>query len=132
MCQCPSSGFSHPYKKLINLGGTTNVSMPFFGLLSFLLMAGTAMPTYAKGVNALLRASLISTVPSGNPLFIRLPSLISVNNSQNILIIYFFRPFFWLVLCLGKIDSYYATTSLYHPLLILYTAYQKSQPLHRL
>ncbi len=57
-------------------------------------------------VNALLRASLISTVPSGNPLFIRLHSLIFVSNSQNILIIRFFRQFFWLVLFRHKILRY--------------------------
>ena len=57
-------------------------------------------------VNALLRASLISTVPSGNPLFIRLPSLIFASNSQNILIIRFFHRFFWLVLFRLKILRY--------------------------
>ena len=82
------------------------VSMPFFGLLSFLLCKNITKKKTLVCVNALLRASLISTVPSGNPLFIRLPSLIFASNSQNILIIRFFRRFFWLVLFRHKILRY--------------------------
>ncbi len=47
-------------------------------------------------VNALSRAPLISTVPSGNPLFSRLPRSVFVSNSQNILTIRIFSLFFWL------------------------------------
>ncbi|GFI50665.1 hypothetical protein IMSAGC020_01874 [Lachnospiraceae bacterium] len=71
--------------------------MPFFGLLSFLLKSEDGITPCRRRVNALLRASFISTVPSGAPLFTSLPDLIFASISQNILIIHFFRPFFWLV-----------------------------------
>ena len=48
-------------------------------------------------VNALLRAYSISTVPSGSPLFMRLPRPIFASNSQNILKISVFQPFFGLI-----------------------------------
>ena len=86
LCQCPSSGFSHfyladpqrrdecldvsmPFFGLLSFLRTQNrwiaqssyVSMPFFGLLSFLLRSRTICRQLFGGVNALLRASLIST-----------------------------------------------------------------------
>ena len=53
---------------------------------------------HLNSVNALSRAYFISTVPSGNPLFMRLPSPIFASNSQNILKIGFFRAFFGLLI----------------------------------
>ena len=95
----------------------------------------TARAESKQRVNALLRASFISTVPSGPPLFIRLPDLISASNSQNILIIHFFRPFFWLVPFKHK-----KSLNIHHIILpliptpsnilyyTLYTFYPQSQP----
>ena len=88
-------------------------------------------------VNALHRASFISTVPSGAPLFTSLPDLIFASISQNILIIHFFRPFFLLVPFKHKkslnihhiIHTLIPTPSniLYYT---LYTSYPQSQPSH--
>ena len=97
------------------------VSMPFIGLTPFLpthtmsiftteqcvnaLHRAYSISTNyeltnesAKGcVNALHRAYSISTVPSGIPLFMRLPRPVFASNSQNILKIHVFRPFFCLI-----------------------------------
>ena len=112
-------------------------------------------------VNALLRASFFSTLefrkrswkllmcqcpsssffhfysPLWTPLFTSLPDLIFASNSQNILIIHFFRPFFWLVPFKHKkslnihhiIHTLIPTPSniLYYT---LYTFYPQSQPSH--
>ena len=74
------------------------VSMPYIGLSSFLhgKMKGI-LESNVWGINALYRAVFISTVPSGSPLFTRVPSPIFASNSQNILKISFFRLFFGLV-----------------------------------
>ena len=52
--------------------------------------------SYIGCVNALNRASFISTVPLYNPLKSRLCGLIFTGNSQNILIIFVFSSFFCL------------------------------------
>ena len=134
--------------------------MPFFGLLSFLLSYIQFVTVYPKCVNALLRASFISTLdssipsfakkvcqcPSSSffhfysplwspPLFTSLPDLIFASISQNILIIHFFRPFFWLVPFKHKKSL--NIHHIIHPLIptpsnilyyTLYTFYPQSQP----
>lgn len=136
MCQCPSLGFFHFYDDFDNsLEKVLAVSMPFFRLLSFLRNMKDFKRMYIVGVNALLRASFFSTVPSGTPLFTSLPDLIFVSNSQNILIIHFFRPFFWLVPFKHKKSL--NIHHIIHPLIptpsnilyyTLYTFYPQSQP----
>ena len=61
-------------------------------------LCNTRMMKKLDCVNALRRAYSISTstVPSGNPLFMRLPRPIFASNSQNILKIHVFCPFFGL------------------------------------
>ena len=54
-----------------------------------------------NGVNALSRANAISTVPSGNPLLMRVPSSVFASNSQNILKISVFQSFFGLIFFLS-------------------------------
>ena len=135
-CQCPSSGFSHFYHSIsLRRIRIVCVSMPFFGLLSFLRMTELNAEARKDCVNALLRASFFSTVPSGAPLFTSLPDLIFVSNSQNILIIHFFRPFFWLVPFKHKKSL--NIHHIIHPLIptpsnilyyTLYTFYPQSQP----
>ena len=68
-CQCPSSGFSHFYIIVCMLMSKNTVSMPFFGLLSFLHLS-TKVPNVevTDRVNALLRASLISTLTMSLPI----------------------------------------------------------------
>ena len=107
-CQCPSSGFSHFYWTLTFRRHTRTMCVNALLRASLISTSENSRPKMQPilRVNALLRASLISTVPSGTPLFIRLPSLIFASNSQNILIIQFFRRFFWLVLFRHKILRY--------------------------
>ena len=99
VCQCPLTGFSHFYETAF--AGRRNwyrvCQCPLAGFSHFYRTLTLLKGGHEYCVNALWRASLISTVPSGKPLFIRLPSSIFVSNSQNILIFYFFRLFFWLV-----------------------------------
>ena len=67
MCQCPSLGFFHFYDDFDNsLEKVLAVSIPFFGLLSFLQAINVGEYTATVGVNALLRASLISTFEPKN------------------------------------------------------------------
>ena len=160
VCQCPSLGFFHFYDDFDNsLEKVLAVSMPFFGLLSFLHAPAnstrvavavcqcpssgfshfyhTARPFTGYFVRCQCPSSgfFLFYSPLWPPLFIRLPDLISASNSQNILIIHFFRPFFWLVLFKHKkslnihhiIHTLISTPSniLYYT---LYTFYPQSQP----
>ena len=62
-CQCPSSGFSHFYHSIsLRRIRIVCVSMPFFGLLSFLRMTELNAEARKDCVNALLRASFFSTL----------------------------------------------------------------------
>ena len=71
--------------------------MSFVGLILFLPDGSGDKEEDVDGVNALRRAYSISTVPSENPLFMRLPRPIFASNSQNILKIHVFCPFLGLV-----------------------------------
>ena len=61
------------------------VSMPYIGLLSFLhIFTYDEYFTFIYSVNALHRASFISTVPSDKSLFVGIPSLVFAGNCQTI------------------------------------------------
>ena len=62
VCQCPTSGFSHFYLAAVaGMHILENVSMPYIGLLPFLPRRPTKLLIVHNGVNALHRASPIST-----------------------------------------------------------------------
>ena len=132
----PSSSFFHFYsQRILQNGVTIGVSMPFFGLLSFLLNENCKIRLYFVVCQCPSSGFFLFYSPLWNPLFTSLPDLISASNSQNILIIHFFRPFFWLVLFKHKkslnihhiIHTLISTPSniLYYT---LYTFYPQSQP----
>ena len=62
VCKCPRTGNTHFYGNVVEV-----------------------LPEGTTGVNALVRATLISTVPLSSPYFMRISDPISVSNSQNIL-----------------------------------------------
>ncbi len=77
-----------------------DVSMPLVGLLLFLPLLYFIYMRKMMCVNALSRASLISTVPSGNPHKYWLPSLIFAGICLTILKTRFFRSFFGMLILL--------------------------------
>ena len=81
-------------KELANKTTDTVVSMPYNGLPSFLHRKAYKEIKHNCCVNALQRATIISTLPSGNPVFSRVSRLDFAGNYQNILTISVFRPIF--------------------------------------
>ena len=68
LCQCPTSGFSHFYSAdKITVESEEDVSMPYIGLLPFLQDKDKTVEITENCVNALHRASPISTVPFKKP-----------------------------------------------------------------
>ena len=128
MCQCPHTGNTHFYWPVRGTGRClSSVSMPSHGQHSFLRIAmhwtmchwksvnaltrATLISTndcrrwkWTEGgcVNALTRATLISTYPSKTPYFMRIFDPVFAGNSQNILKKTFFRGF----TCMFTVCSY--------------------------
>ena len=84
--QCPMSGVPHFYllhdEHEVTLSA---VSMPYVGRASFLQDTGWRDRFPLIRVNALCRACLISTPPSGSPVFMRVPGPVFARIFQNIL-----------------------------------------------
>ena len=122
LCQCPQTGYIHFYLWNYRWYGVQHaVSMPSNGLHPFLHIMYKKRKYFEYCVNALKRATSISTkeeqvfygeladvsmpsnglhpflrYPSATPVKSRLCRGILVNNSQNILISSIFALFFWL------------------------------------
>ena len=82
----------------ITYNETHSVSMPCFGLSSFLLNRNVKDETPEENVSMpCFGLSSFLQYPSGSPLFMRLPGPIFASNSQNILKTRIFSSFFGLV-----------------------------------